>query len=203
MLTIGDKIKYFRKQRGLTQAQLADLTGIHPVSIRKYETNKMQPQSTQIERIAETLHVRSGAISTSHSELIQLETRGDLMGLLMVWHKSGILHIEGERGEDNLLNPASVQFVLSPVFGKYMALSYAEAKKEETIQLDSLNIVLQDSAVLNDLLRWESLYNGYNLMSAKYNDTDKEQIKAALDELKENLELIEMELQGSVELLKS
>ena len=33
MLTVGDKIKYFRKQRGMTQAQLAELTGIHPVSI--------------------------------------------------------------------------------------------------------------------------------------------------------------------------
>ena len=52
MLTVGDKIKYFRKQRGMTQAQLAELTGIHPVSIRKYEINKMQPQSQQIERIA-------------------------------------------------------------------------------------------------------------------------------------------------------
>ena len=30
MLTVGDKIKYFRKQRGMTQAQLAELTGIHP-----------------------------------------------------------------------------------------------------------------------------------------------------------------------------
>lgn len=202
MLTIGDKIKYFRKQRGLTQTQLADLTGIHPVSIRKYETNKMQPQSAQIERIAEALRVSGGAISESHSEIIHLKTKGDLMGLLMVWHKSGILHMKGERGDDNLLDSTSVQFVLNPVFGKYMTLSCVEAKKEETIKLDSLNIALQDSNVLNDLLRWESLYNGYALMSAKYGDPDKEHIKTALDELRENLELIEMKLQGSAEPLK-
>ena len=55
MLTIGDRIKYFRKRRGLTQAQLAECTGIHPVSIRKYETNKMQPQLSQIEKIADAL----------------------------------------------------------------------------------------------------------------------------------------------------
>ena len=40
-MTIGEKIKYCRKQIGITQDKLAELTGIHPVSIRKYETNKM------------------------------------------------------------------------------------------------------------------------------------------------------------------
>ena len=33
-MTIGEKIKYCRKQIGITQDKLAELTGIHPVSIR-------------------------------------------------------------------------------------------------------------------------------------------------------------------------
>ena len=69
---------------------MAAMTGIHPVSIRKYETNKMHPQSAQIERLAEALQVNSSAISGSNSEIIHPETTGDLMGLLRVWHKSGI-----------------------------------------------------------------------------------------------------------------
>ena len=32
----------------MTQSQLAERTGIHPVSIRKYETNKTIPQPEQI-----------------------------------------------------------------------------------------------------------------------------------------------------------
>ncbi len=203
MLTIADRIKYFRKRRGFTQAQLAELTGIHPVSIRKYETNKMQPQSAQIEKIAEALRVSAGAISGSNSELIHLETVGDLMGLLMVWHKSGILTIQGERGADRRLDAATVRLVPNPIFEKYLTLSCENAKKEETIQLDSLKIALQDSAILNDLLRWESLYNGYGLMCAKYGDTSEEQVRASLDELREGLDLIEMELQGSIETLRT
>ncbi|WP_416366602.1 helix-turn-helix domain-containing protein [Muricomes intestini] len=34
-------MKYCRKQIGITQDRLAELTDIHPVSIPKYETNKM------------------------------------------------------------------------------------------------------------------------------------------------------------------
>ena len=60
-MTIGEKIKYFRSRIGITQAKLAELSGIHPVSIRKYETNKkMQKQGSgsfssdiQIGRVSE------------------------------------------------------------------------------------------------------------------------------------------------------
>ena len=199
MLTIADRIKYFRKQRGLTQAQLAAMTGIHPVSIRKYETNKMQPQSAQIERIAEALQVNSGAISGSHSEIIRLETVGDLMGLLMVWHKSGILQIEGERGEDKILKPDTVHLVPNPVLGNYFAF-FSQDKKEEAIQMDSLKLKLSDQ-MLSNLLRWEYLYNGYLQMSVKYAEPENDAIRTAMDEFVEDLERIEMELQGSMEQL--
>lgn len=201
MLTIGDKIKYFRKQRGITQAQLAELTGIHPVSIRKYETNKMQPQSQQIERLAEALHISSGALSSSHCDTVHTETKGDLMGLLMLWHKSGILRIEGERGKDNLLDAATVRLRPNSIFQSYLALACDQSKKEEVIQPDNLFVLLRDDDILRNLLRWESLYNGYALMFAKYRDSDSESTLSALNELKENLELIEMELQGNTEKL--
>ena len=123
------------------------------------------------------------------------------MGLLMLWHKSGILSIKGERGEDNLLDAATVRLQPNAAFQAYLALACHQAKKEEVIQLDNLSVVLQDKSILQNLLRWESLYNGYVLMSAKYEDSDSEPVLTALSELKENLELIEMELQGNTEKL--
>ena len=67
--------------------------------------------------------------------------------------------------------------------------------------MNNISVVLQDKFILQNLLRWESLYNGYALMSAKYGDSDSELTLAALNELRENLELIEMELQGNTEKL--
>lgn len=195
MLTIGDRIKYFRKRRGITQAQLAELTGIHPVSIRKYETNKMQPQSAQIERIAEALHVNRGAISESQSEMTHLETVGDLMGLLMGWHKSGIMRMEGERGARKMLDRNSVRLVPNPALSN--CLLPVQGKKEEAIRLDSLRLQLPDD-ICTDLLRWESLYCGYQQMKEKYGDSEDQNIQAGLDDLTESLEQIEMELQGNL-----
>ena len=56
-MTIAEKIKYCRIKQGLTQAQLAEFSGIHPVSIRKYETGKMVPQPEQLYKIAEALGI--------------------------------------------------------------------------------------------------------------------------------------------------
>ncbi|MFT9077900.1 helix-turn-helix domain-containing protein, partial [Ethanoligenens sp.] len=83
-MTIGEKIRYFREQRGITQGRLAEVTGIHPVSIRKYETNKMQPQPPQIERIAAALCVSSNALTGLDNAGLRLETIGDLMGIIII-----------------------------------------------------------------------------------------------------------------------
>lgn len=61
-MTIGEQIRYYRRMAGITQEQLAQLSGIHPVSIRKYETNKMIPQIPQIKKIAKALDVRPSTL---------------------------------------------------------------------------------------------------------------------------------------------
>ena len=95
MKTVGDRIRYFRKDRKMTQDKLAELTGIHPVSIRKYETNKMQPQIEQIERIASVLDVNVSAIVGYNSKPSIVRTVGDLTGVLMMLYKAHVLMIIG------------------------------------------------------------------------------------------------------------
>lgn len=56
-MTIGEKIKHYRKLSGMTQSELAERSGIHPVTIRKYETNKLIPKTEQIIKIANALGV--------------------------------------------------------------------------------------------------------------------------------------------------
>ena len=117
-MTIGEKIKYFRTRIGITQSKLAELSGIHPVSIRKYETNKMIPQAQQIDRIAEALGVSSFAI-TGFENNISLKTEGDFMGLMIMLIKSNIVCIKGERDENSLYNIETVSFEINPLITKF------------------------------------------------------------------------------------
>lgn len=54
---IGKRIYDTRINKGISQMQLAIATGINPVSISNYETNKKTPQFTNLKKIAEALGV--------------------------------------------------------------------------------------------------------------------------------------------------
>lgn len=62
MSSTGEKIRKFRKWRGLTQQQLADETGLSVMSIRRYETGEREPTEVAVEAIAEVLTVNPSEI---------------------------------------------------------------------------------------------------------------------------------------------
>jgi len=56
-MTIGANIKHFRKERGLTQKQLAAMLGVAPNTVAQYELGISQPKLEQLQKIGEVLHV--------------------------------------------------------------------------------------------------------------------------------------------------
>lgn len=56
-MTIGERIKKLRLEKGLTQQQLSEKCGIDSANLRKYELGKQNPKFETIERIAKALEV--------------------------------------------------------------------------------------------------------------------------------------------------
>ena len=54
-MTIGEKIKEYRKRNGLTQRELAEITGLAVGTIQQYELNKRQPRIEMLKTIAQWL----------------------------------------------------------------------------------------------------------------------------------------------------
>lgn len=54
---IGNKIKQFRKEKGLTQKELAAKLGVAEITIRKYESGDREPKLDQLEKIASALDI--------------------------------------------------------------------------------------------------------------------------------------------------
>ncbi len=58
----GDRIKYFRKQKGLSQAEMAEKLHITPAAYSKIETNRTNLATVVLEKIADELEVSPLAI---------------------------------------------------------------------------------------------------------------------------------------------
>ena len=191
-MTIGEKIKYFRKRIGITQAKLAELSGIHPVSIRKYEINKMVPQAAQIDRLAEALGVSSFALAGFENN-IRLETVGVFMGLMIMLIKTKIVSINGKREESGMINADTVSFVINPFITNFFA-----AKSDKTeLSANTLLYYLKNENILSDILKWERINHRYEKCAAEICDTSDKELINILDDLKEAKEVIELELQHS------
>lgn len=56
-MTIGEKIKFLRQKKGLTQKQLGDLCGMADSAIRRYESGRANPKIETLEKIAIALDI--------------------------------------------------------------------------------------------------------------------------------------------------
>ena len=197
-MTIGEKIKYFRSRIGITQAKLAELSGIHPVSIRKYETNKMVPQAAQIDRLAEALGVSSFALAGFENN-IRLETVGDFMGLMIMLIKTKIVSINGKREESGMINADTAEFVINPFITNFF-----DAKSDKA-ELSAITLLyyLRNENILSDILKWERINHRYEKCAAEICDTSDKELINILEELKEQKEVVELELQHSSIMLNS
>ena len=102
-MTIGDKIKYYRNNRGYSQEQLAALSGMNLSSIKKYETNVRNPKPDQIRKIASALGVSSSLFLD-----IDMTTISDVMALLLCMHENIPMTIFADKNSDGEYIPETV-----------------------------------------------------------------------------------------------
>ena len=54
-LEFGERRKQYRKQKGLTQQELADLLGVSNKSVSRWESGKMAPSEKNAQKLKEIL----------------------------------------------------------------------------------------------------------------------------------------------------
>ena len=76
-MTVGEKIKYYRNIRGISQEMLGNLSGINPATIKKYEYGIRNPKPDQLLKITNAL-----GISINLFMDFDIETVSDVLSLL-------------------------------------------------------------------------------------------------------------------------
>ncbi len=193
-MTIGEKIKYVRKLYHMSSAELAERTGIHPVSIRKYESNKMVPQTAQIERLAAAFHLSPAIFSGLTDMRFDYQFSGDCLGMLIMLYTSGTLIISGERNEKNILKKETVKFTVSPLLQRFLQFS----EKNKALSFEDVNILIKDNDTLDRFIFWEFMYNRRDELYDAYMEEETKENEEAYNQICNDYDEIEMNtfLQG-------
>lgn len=193
-MTIGEKIKYVRKLYHMSSAELAERTGIHPVSIRKYESNKMVPQSAQIERLAAAFHLSPAIFSGLTDMRFDFQYSGDCLGMLIMLYTSGALIINGERDEKNILKKETVKFTVSPLLQKFLQFS----ENGRALSFEDVNVLIKDNDTLDRFIFWEFMYNRRDELYDAYMEEETKENEEAFKQICNDYDEIEMNtfLQG-------
>ena len=153
------RIKHFRKLRGLSQDELAGLSGINVSMIKKYENGFRNPKPEAIEKIAKALGISIHTLMD-----FKIETVSDIISLLMKMDEQSCMEWTGKKDDDGSYIPSSVQLSfqdssVNEVLAKYMTIRDWAAKPEKEIPVDiraeyeDVELLIEDTKsrlVIND-----------------------------------------------------
>lgn len=75
-MAFADNLRRLRQERFLSQAELAQKAGLHPISITELETGKRAPYARTVRRLAEALEVRPQDLA-SPDEVAETEKKAE------------------------------------------------------------------------------------------------------------------------------
>lgn len=196
-MTLGERIKYYRTHFLITSKQLAEIIGVNHTTVRQYETDKLQPSAETIGKLASTFGVSTLAMTDDLSGFT-LETVGDFMGIILYLINKGILTIEGERGENNLIKTDTANIKLNSLFSN--VLSFTLHGKDGN--LSDIGVQLKNHSLFEKLLIWEKtrfLYNRISEMSERDNAQGDQRVIEVLAGLEIEMETAALDMQMNLE----
>ena len=132
-MDIAERIKKLREIYNITSNELAKITGIHPVSIRKYETNKMIPGIDVIDKMCEALKLPRMIFEGIPKQYTDYSFEGDFYQQLFLLIANGTLNIEGfYNGKEK----ERTYFSLNPDLAQYVQIKNGD----EIIPLENITI---------------------------------------------------------------
>lgn len=172
-MTIGQTIRLLRKEKALTQGQLAELIGVSTQAISKWETDTGMPDISQIVPLAKVLEVSTDKLLGYTDEAYEKELQEVRSG-----------------GGINLINDADKAADLYEkclnFFNKYpdvpeVALRcleyYVEMFAKEKLQLSYEMFLQECERYYNSIVRYETnpdyIFKAYYLMARAYNLCDE------------------------------
>lgn len=122
-ISIGEKIKTYRKLNNMTQEDLSKESGLYVSNIKKYETGERKPKPDQLQKIADAL-----GVSVTVFLDFNINTISDVLSLIIKLDEQAPLKISSDTDKDGNYIQESIQISFDDQNINKAICSYLEYK---------------------------------------------------------------------------
>jgi len=114
---LGEKIKLYRENKKMTQNEIADILGVKPATVSKYESGILEPNVESLKKLAETFEIsvdellKEDTFDVSKINILEIlreqkgmKLKGNLYHNTQITFAYNTNHIEGSKLTENQIS---------------------------------------------------------------------------------------------------
>ena len=143
-MTNGERLKYLREKKGLTQKDVATRLGLEPAAISKYELDMREPNIEALKKLATIFNVSIDYLLGRTSDVFTSEADKDVLDLSLIKDKYNLLSKKIYKLKDVYTNDSTISDVVNELCCGVGKTTYAESKINTNISFKNIIEILDD-----------------------------------------------------------
>ena len=143
-MTNGERLKYLREKKGLTQKDVASRLGLEPAAISKYELDMREPNIEALKKLAIIFNVSIDYLLGRTSDVFTSEADKDILDLSLIKDKYNLLSRKVNKIKDIYTNDTTIQDVVNKLCCGVGKTTYGESKINTNISFINILEILDD-----------------------------------------------------------
>lgn len=143
-MTNGERLKYLREKKGLTQKDVATRLGLEPAAISKYELDMREPNIEALKKLATIFNVSIDYLLGRTSDVFTSEADKDVLDLSLIKDKYNLLSKKVYKLKDVYTNDSTLSEVVNELGCGVGKTTYGESKINTNISFVNILEILDD-----------------------------------------------------------
>lgn len=143
-MTNGERLKYLREKKGLTQKDVAIKLGLEPAAISKYELDMREPNIEALKKLATIFTVSIDYLLGRTSDVFISEADRDILDLSLIKDKYNLLSKKVYKLKDVYSNDKTISDVVNELRCGVGKTTYGESKVNINISFSNIIEILND-----------------------------------------------------------
>lgn len=159
-MEIGNKIKVYRENKKMTQKEIAEILGVEPATVSKYESNMIEPNIESLKKLAETFGISVDELLKDEEDKIDITK----INILEVLREQKEMKLKG-----NLYHNTQIIFAYNTNH-----IEGSKLTEDQTRHIYETNTFLSEKETITDVDDIIETSNHFKLVDYMLNEAEKE-----------------------------